>query len=348
MAYAEKKDEVRELRDKLKLRPEGAYLFWGKEEYLKQHYLNELRAIIEKEGMAEFNRIILDFQRDATLKELDDAVDALPVMAEHNLIEVWGLDLLGLKKEGEKRLLDAVKRIGDSTFLVIVMRDTELEFPNKKSRERKIIKELDACLTMTEFPKQSEQKLLSWVDKIFRTAEIRISDVNITRMIKLTDYSMLRLKSESEKLISYCKFNSLDSVPNEIIDVFVKPCAENQIFEFSDAIIRRSKKEALEILENLKSQNTEPIVIASTVAKTLNGLALLMSADKSVGDAELARLTGFFVWHIRKNIDALGKWTRASMKNALILTSRCESELKSIRTPDYVLIEALTVAVTGA
>ena len=46
MAYYEKRDEVKELRDKIKLEPEGAYLFWGEEEYLKHYYLGELRRIV--------------------------------------------------------------------------------------------------------------------------------------------------------------------------------------------------------------------------------------------------------------------------------------------------------------
>ncbi len=347
MAYPTKKDEVKELRDKIKLEPEGAYLFWGEEEYLKHYYLGELREIIENEGMADFNKTVLDFSRDDTLKELEEAVAALPVMASHNIIEVWGLDILSLKKDGEKRLVDAVKKVSKETILVIFMRMSELEFPNKKSRERKIIKDLEANLTMVEFPRQSEQKLLSWVDKIFRTAEVRISDVNITRMIKLTDYSMTRLKNESDKLIAYCKFNKLDVVPNEIIDLFIKPCAENEVYEFTDAIIRHSRREACDILENLRAQNAEPIVLVAMIGKTVNGMALLKSARSTMSESELASLTGFFPWQIKKNTASLDLWSDKALRRAVELTFKCEGDIKSMRVPDYVLVESLVTAILG-
>ncbi len=347
MAWQAKPDEVKELRDKIKLEPDGAYLFWGEEEYLKHYYLGELRKIVEDEGMAEFNRTVLDFARDDTLNELEEAVDALPVMASHNIIEVWGLDILSLKKDGEKRLVDAVKKIGGGTMLVFFMRSTELEFPNKKSWERKIVKDLKASLTMVEFPRQSEQKLLSWVDKIFRTAEVRISDVNITRMIKLTDYSMTRLKNESDKLIAYCKFHSLDSVPNEIIDTFVKPCAENEVYEFTDAIIRHSRREALEILENLRTQNAEPIVLISMIGNAVNGMALLKSARSTMSESELSAITGFFPWQIKKNQASLDKWSESALRRAVELTFACEGDIKSMRVPDYVLVESLVTAILG-
>ena len=346
MAYQEKRDEIKDLREKIKLDPEGAYLFWGEEEYLKHYYLDELRKIVAEEGMEDFNRTVLDFQRDDTLNELDEAVDSLPVMAEHKIIEVWGMDVLALRGKDEKRLVDAVKRVSEGTILVIFCRASELEFPNKKSRERKLVKDLEATLMMTEFPRQSEQKLLSWTDKMFRVAEVRISDVNITRMIKLCDYSMTRLKNDSEKLIAYCKKNSLDVVPDSIIELLVKPCAENEIWDFTDAVIRHSRREAMEILENLRTQNIEPIIIVAVLGKTLNGLALLKS-DSSGTDNELANRTGFFNWQIKRVMPHLSKWSVKQLRDALSRTFECEGDLKNSRSPEYALVESLTVSILG-
>lgn len=346
MAYFEKRDEVKELRDKIKLEPEGAYLFWGEEEYLKHYYLGELRKIVTDEGMEEFNRTVLDFKRDATVKDIDEAVDQLPVMAEHKIIEVWGMDILSLKKDEEKCLVDAVKRVDEGTILVIFARASELEFPTKKSREKKIIKDLQANLTMTEFPRQTLQKLLSWTDKIFRTAEVRISDVNITKMAELCDYSMTRLKSESEKLIAYCKFNHIDAVPNEIVDLFVKPCAENEVWDFTDAIVKRSKKESLETLENLRTQRIEPIIIVSMIGKTLTSLMAVRSAGSGMSDQELNRLADLKgEWQVRRYRQSIDMWDEKRLKRAVEMTFAYEEDLKSTTTPEYVLLESLVTAI---
>lgn len=346
MAYFEKKDEVKALRDKIKFDPEGAYLFWGEEEYLKRYYLDELRKLISEEGMEEFNKTVLDFLHGDSLKDLEEAVDSLPVMASRKIIEVWGMSLLNLKKDEEKRLVDAVKRVGDGTILVIYARATELDLKPKKNRERELIKKLSEHMTVTEFPRQTEQKLLSWVDKIFRLAEIRISDVNITRMINLCDYSMTRLKNDSDKLIAYCKFNKIASVPDEIVSLFVKPCAENEVWDFSDAVVKRSKKEALAILENLRIQRLDPIVIVSVIGKTLTAVATVKSAKSSMTDKDLNKLADLKgEWQVKRYRQNMDGWSEERLKRATELTFKCEGDLKSTTTPEYVLVESLVTAI---
>ncbi len=343
MAYPVKRDEVKELRDKIKLHPTGAYLFWGEEEYLKHYYLEELRTFIRAEGMEEFNRTSVDFERDGTLKVLEEAVDALPVMAEHKMVEVWGLDITSLKKDGEKRLVDLVKSVTKDTVFVIFCRNAELDLSTKKSRERKIIKDLSSLMTVTEFPRQSEMKLISWTDRIFKNDEIRISDFNISKMIKLCDFSMTRLKSESEKLIAYTKRNGLDTVPNEIIDILVKSSAENETYEFTDAVLRRQKKEACTILENLKGQNIEPIVLASVLSKAFGTLAVVKSARGKMNDNEIAGITGVFPWQVKNYVTASSCWEEKDLRLAIDLTFQCDIDLKSTGVDGYVLIERLVV-----
>lgn len=345
MAYPVKRDEVKELRDRIKLHPTGAYLFWGEEEYLKRYCLDELRAVIKNEGMEDFNRTVIDFDRDGTMKDVESAVDSLPVMAEHKIVEIWGLDLLALKKEDEKRLVDAVKAVEKDTIFVIFERFAELDLSTKKSKERKIIKDLSAIMTVTEFARQSEMKLLSWTDRIFKTAEVRISDFNITKMIKLCDFSMTRLKSDSEKLIAYCKHNGLDTVPNEIIDLLVKPTAENEGYEFVDAFIKKSKKEACTILENLKGQNVEAVIVLSMIAKAVNALSVLKSSRGKYPDPEVINMTGLFPWQIKSYISASSNWTTSELKKATELTFACDSDLKSTGVPPYVLLERLVVSI---
>ena len=364
MAYFDKKDEVKELRDKIKLDPEGAYIFWGEEEYLKHYYLGELRRLVEDEGMAEFNRTVLDFRRDATVKELDEAVKTPPVMATRKIVEVFGFEFISQKKEKDdedegakksepenkdaKVLLDAVKNMPDGVILVIFIRSSELELSAKQLASKKIIKELDPYVTRVEFPRQSEQKLLSWVDKIFRTAEVRISDVNITRMIKLCDYSMTRLKNDAEKIIAYCKFNSLDCVPNEIIDALVKPTAENEVYEFSGALTRRARRETMEILENLKMQNLQPVMLLAVISKAVNNLAVVKSARSSVQSAELAKRLGISEFQIKYLKKDAENWSEASLKRAVELIFECDNELKSQRTDEYATLTALLTEILGA
>ena len=347
MAYIQKRDEVKELRDKIKLSPEGAYLFWGEEEYLKHHYLGELRKIVEEEGMAEFNRTVIDFQRDGTLSELKDAIDTPPIMAEHKIVEVWGLNITSLKTEDAKKLVEIVKKVSDGIILVIFARADELDISSKKSRETQVIKGLLSSSTVAQFPRQSENKLISWVDKLFTSQSMRISDVNIGKMIKLCDFSMTRLKSESEKIIASCKFYNLDTVPKDMVDLFVKPTAENEVYEFQEAVLKKSFREAFLILENLRQHNVEPIPIVASLSKSLNVLSAIKSSKGKKDDNEIASVTGAFPWQVKKYRPFANLWSESELKKAFELVFVCDTELKNIVSPPFVLLTNMLSQISG-
>lgn len=50
---------ITELKNKMK-NPAGVYLFYGAEEYLKHHYLDQIRsAVIPDQALEAFNHVIL-------------------------------------------------------------------------------------------------------------------------------------------------------------------------------------------------------------------------------------------------------------------------------------------------
>lgn len=65
----------------------GAYLFYGDEEYLKDHYLGQLRRAVETSSLPEFNHIVFE-EKDMRFSDLGDALETLPTMANFKLIEI--------------------------------------------------------------------------------------------------------------------------------------------------------------------------------------------------------------------------------------------------------------------
>ncbi|HAZ19139.1 MAG TPA: hypothetical protein DCY75_03075, partial [Clostridiales bacterium] len=86
---------------------DGALMFWGDEDYLKELELYKLRRLVDTDTM-EFNYAKLDFSREATMDDLKYEVSAISLMGGVRLIEVRGLDILSLKAEAEKKLLAAL------------------------------------------------------------------------------------------------------------------------------------------------------------------------------------------------------------------------------------------------
>ena len=78
--------------------PGRLYLFHGEETYLRDYYLGKLRKAVLSGGMEEFNFHPIP-AKDMSPHALEEAIDCLPMMAEHTFVQVTDFDLF---KAGEK------------------------------------------------------------------------------------------------------------------------------------------------------------------------------------------------------------------------------------------------------
>ena len=71
--------------------PARLYLLYGREDYLREAFLGELKALCLPEGEDDFSYHRLD-GKNLDMRELSDAVNALPFLTERTLTEVRGYD----------------------------------------------------------------------------------------------------------------------------------------------------------------------------------------------------------------------------------------------------------------
>ena len=60
------------------------YIFYGEESYLREYYLGEIKKKLVPAGFEEFNYHRLS-GKTLTMQELNEAVEAMPMMAERTL-----------------------------------------------------------------------------------------------------------------------------------------------------------------------------------------------------------------------------------------------------------------------
>ena len=93
-----------ELRDLLKQDITGGFLFYGDEDYLKQHYKKELRAAALADcppDLIDLNRIALTLE-DGDFSELTTALATLPMMSQKKIVEVTPPNMGGGGKRSER------------------------------------------------------------------------------------------------------------------------------------------------------------------------------------------------------------------------------------------------------
>ena len=176
MAYNKKQtapDGLALLKADLKNKAPGRlYFFYGEEAYLRSSSLGMLRKQRVTGPAEEFNfhRFTQEnWSRDA----LQDAVEALPMMAERTMIQVDDYDLFKANENDRDRLVALVSDLPDYCCVVFYYETVEFK-PDK--RMKKLYEAMTAAGTFVEFRKQEGRELMSWVRRHFLRQKKEIDD----------------------------------------------------------------------------------------------------------------------------------------------------------------------------
>ena len=248
------------------------YLFYGEERYLLEHYLALLQKKLLDGPAQDFNYHRFP-QGSAELQTLTDAVESVPMMAEHTLVQVDDLDLSKLSESFRDGLTALLSDIPDYCTVVFVF-DT---VPYKvDGRQKKFKAALEQGLAV-EFARQSQRDLTAWIRKHALAAGKDISDKACEYLTFRTGGAMTTLASELDKLTAYAAGHEITI---QDIDAVVIPVLDAQVFD-----------KALEVLHLLLSMQQEPIPILAAIGSQMRRLyyaRVCLNAGK--GDGALGEL----------------------------------------------------------
>lgn len=251
----------------------GCYFFVGEEEYLKRHYLGELRrAVIHDEGLATFNHIVFD-GKDVRLADISDAIKAPPMFEDLKLIE-WRYPAIARMRESEINTLEELIRSieeYDYTVLAITVADGEVELGTPK-RPSKFEKRFSEVANILAFGKQSDAALISWLKRHFDKEGIISSPESLGALLFRSGHNMDNLASEVKKLSAYLHANGREVLTTEDVTEVATSTPECDTFALSNAILERNKRAAFIALDEMKRGRQEPAVISGMMAKTYSEL----------------------------------------------------------------------------
>ncbi|MGN0979262.1 MAG: DNA polymerase III subunit delta [Candidatus Avoscillospira sp.] len=259
------------------------YLFHGEEHYLRDHYLEMLRKKLLDGPAEEFNFHRFT-QENMELQALADAVEAMPMMAEHTLVQVDDYDLSRLSEGNRETLAGILSDIPDYCTVVFVFGTVAFKYD---ARWKKLKEALDRGVTV-EFARQSPRELNSWIRKHFLAAGKDISDQLSEYLTFLTGGTMAALGAEIEKIAAYA---SGREVTRQDIDSVVTPVLDAEIFDITDAIANGDYETALRKLRTLIQMQQDPILLLAAIGSQMRRLLyarICMAAGK--GDAALGEM----------------------------------------------------------
>ena len=276
---AKTKEKILNYREELgKLKsfgPQRLYLLWGREDYLREQYLHQLRKLCLPDGENSFS-----FRRfegpELSAEDLREAIDAVPFLSERSFVELRGVDLNKLKDSPE----DYISAISDIPDYCTVCFIQEPDF--EPDGRLKLIKAIRAAGCELKFTQQGQGALLEWVSRRFAAQGKKIDFDAAQRLIFISGDLMNRLIPEIDKIAAY---SSGERVTVADVEAVATHIPEARIFDMTDHIAARETNRAMNVLAELLSDgDNEPIALLAALGGQMRRLyCARLCVEKDLG-----------------------------------------------------------------
>lgn len=341
--------------------PNGSFLFFGDEDYLKSHAVKALKdAMGIDETLEIFNYVQIDVL-DYTPDKLIDMLSMPPMMAEKKLVVLNGLNIKKMYRkssqsdEGEENavgefaaLLDALAHIAEfdyNNFILSIPSGNITDEVGKKGPSG-ALKALAEVLTPVRFEAPTPQKLALWALRHFEHHGITASQADCVFLVDYCEKNMFTLANEIEKLSLYARSQGRDHILREDIPNICSSEMEYGAFAFSNAILDGRKSDALSILSVMKFKQVEPLMIMgelSGIFSDLLKIKILLAAGKT--PEQIERETGMNSFRVKIYANSARRYELEKLQKTVAMAAEADLAMKFRFDSGYLHLEKLICSI---
>ena len=312
--------------------PARCYIFYGEEVFLLHHYFEQLKKLLLDDLTESFNFRKLT-QETFDLPSFADSVEAMPMMAEHTLVQVDEVDIFKLPEGDRTKIAEIISDIPDYCTVVFTY-ETVAWKPDK--RFKKLWDAVQGNAAIVEFAKQGQRELIAWVSRHFLSRGKRISNDLCAYLIEITGGTMTALAGEIHKITSY---SGADEIKKSDIDAVTEPVLDAVVFQMTDLISEGKYGQALQKLHTLLKMQEEPLGILGAIGAHFRRLSTARTLlDNGRGSADLMKLYRIQDYPARKTMDAARRFRPEFCAKAAELVLETDYRMKtSFDDPDRLL-----------
>ena len=327
---------LQELKTSLKIKSLGRlYIFHGEEMFLLHHYLEQIKKQLLDPLTESFNYHRMNSET-FQLQGFADAVENLPMMAEHTLVQVDEVDLFKLGEADRAKMAEILSDIPDYCTVVFTY-ETVAWKPDK--RLKKLWEAIDGSGLVVEFAKQDQRDLTAWIARHFAAREKRISNDLCLYLIDITGGTMTALSGEIDKI---CAYSGAVEIKKSDIDAVTEPVLDAVVFQMTDMLSAGRYDQALVKLQQLLKKQQEPLAILGAVGshfRRISAARTLLDNGKNASD--LQRLCGIPDYPARKTMEAARRFTPDFCRKAAELVMETDYKIKTSFDDPQRLLELL-------
>lgn len=331
---------------------ESGYLFLGNEMFFRDRCRQSLRKAVlgdDEEGFVE-----IDLKKES-LTRLWDETRSLSLFATSRL--VYGINAeaalprRGTTADGEAR--EEMKRYfaDPAPGVVVVFECTKFDARERddKAKAERVAKFYAAAPATVEMDRLGPEESFRACRALAERKGLKIESDALAELTDMLGYDLARLESELEKLSLYAGESA--TVTRADIEQLTPEARQGGIFELTDALARKDRSRALEIVDTLASSGAYwPMQVTLLAGLFRQALAVceLNARDSRQAVSALARY-GVRIWPSRAQqlIGVARQFSKQELEKALASFFEADRDLRRERPDDRLIMERLIVQLTG-
>jgi DNA polymerase-3 subunit delta len=326
-----------ELRRALKQgRLEPLYLLFGAEDYLRDRAARAIAdTALADAPLREFNEASYSLL-STDVQQAIAAAEQLPMMSARRVVRIG--DFGKLREVDEGALLRYLARPVESS--VVIFTADELDKRRKLSKTL-----LDTCASV-EFASLTNMELSAWAKSHLKELKADMDERTLSQVVALVGSDVRTLSNELDKLATAALPNG--RITMEMVDALVGRSRELSNFELSDHLIARNRKRALQTLQRLLDDGTEPVMLIGLIASNYHRLSLakeLMARD--VSKEEVFRLVGMPYSKREEFLATARRFDAHALTRSIQRIAAADLAIKTSRATPRMQLELLVCELAG-
>ena len=341
------------------------YLLHGNDEFTCREQLKKLR----RQGNFDYNQDTY-YGGEVSLMTLTATCNTIPFLAEQRLVVLEGLpkrrrgegtgfsseietetpEKSGKSKKSkkgsksgpesragfEKGLAAYILHLPESTVLVVLV-DEELPSSNPLLKAAEEHGKVIQCT----LPKGAA--LENWINKRAAGLGVKITPEAAATLANFIGNQLRMLANELDKLATYVGPGAAITV-EDVRQLSAQVHEARIIFDLTDALAQRNRKQALDLLHDLLADGEPPLRLISTITSQVRSLLLVKElAGDGLRISQIVSATGMAPFVAEKALRQVGKFTSSQLEGIYRQLMATDADLKRSRMTPEMALDLLVV-----
>ncbi len=341
------------------------YLLHGNDEFTCREQLKKLR----QQGNFDYNQDTY-YGGEVSLMTLTATCNTIPFLAEQRLVVLEGLpkrrrgegtgfsseietetpEKSGKSKKSkkgsksgpesrasfEKGLAAYIPHLPESTVLIVLV-DEELPASNPLLKAAEEHGKVIQCT----LPKGAA--LETWISKRAAGLGVKITPEAAATLANFIGNQLRMLANELDKLATYVGPGAAITV-EDVRQLSAQVHEARIIFDLTDALAQRNRKQALDLLHDLLADGEPPLRLISTITSQVRSLVLVKElAGDGLRISQIVSATGMAPFVAEKALRQVGKFTSSQLEGIYRQLMATDADLKRSRMTPEMALDLLVV-----